>query len=80
MIDSHKNLTSYYIEHELHYVNKYVNNGTSMQMAPILLIVEKIHLQNNGRSNILIFVLFGKLLHFNILIHIKKNEIRRVHV
>ena len=72
MIDSHKNVIRYYIEHELHYVNKYVNNGTSMQMAPILLIDEKIHLQNDGRSNILIFVLFGKLLHFNILIHIKQ--------
>ena len=28
MIDTHKNVTRYKIQHELHYVNKYVNNPT----------------------------------------------------
>ena len=42
MIDTHKNVIRYQKEHELHYVNKYVNNPTSLQMARILLIDEKI--------------------------------------
>ena len=42
MIDTHKNVIRYYIKHELHYVNKYVNNPTSLQMARISLIDEKL--------------------------------------
>ena len=42
MIDTHNNVIRYYIEHELHYVNKYVNNPTSLQMARISLIDEKL--------------------------------------
>ena len=29
LIDTHKNVIRYEIEHELQYVNKYVNNATS---------------------------------------------------
>ena len=42
MIDKHKNVFRYYIQHELHYVNIYVNNPTSLQMARIALIEEKL--------------------------------------
>ena len=42
MIDTHKNVIRYYVQHELHYVNKYVNNPTSLQMARISLIDEKL--------------------------------------
>ena len=46
MIDTYKNVIRYMIEHELHYVNK----PTSLQMAWILLIDEKLDQQNNGRN------------------------------
>ena len=42
MIDTHKKVMRYYIEHELHNVNKYVNNPTSLQMARISFIDEKL--------------------------------------
>ena len=42
MVDTHKSVIRYYIEHELHNVNKYVNNPTSLQMAQISLIDEKL--------------------------------------
>ena len=42
MIDAHKNVKRYQIEHELHPVNKYVNNPTYLQMARISLIEEKL--------------------------------------
>ena len=42
MIDTHKNIIRHSIQHELHYVNKYVNNPTSLQMARISLIDEKL--------------------------------------
>ena len=42
MIDTHKNMTRYWIEHKLHYVNRYVNNPTSLQVARISLIDEKL--------------------------------------
>ena len=53
---------------EIHYVNKYINNPTSLQMARISLIGEILDLQNNGRNIILFDVYFGKLFYFNILI------------
>ena len=45
MIDTHKNVIRYYrkIEHEVYYVNKYVNNATFLQMARISLIDEKLN-------------------------------------
>ena len=70
MIDTHKNVIRYWVQHELHYVNKYVNNPTSLQMARISLIDEKLVKQNNGRNIILFDVFFGKLFNFNILIMI----------
>ena len=42
MIDTQKNVIRYWIEHELHYVYKYVNNPTSLQIAQISLIDEKL--------------------------------------
>ena len=42
MIDIHKHVIIYLMEHELHYVNKYVNTPTSLQMARISLIDEKL--------------------------------------
>ena len=42
MIDTYKHMIRYQIEHEFHYVNKYVNNATSLQMAQISLIDEKL--------------------------------------
>ena len=66
MIDTHK----YLIHHELNYVNKYVNNLTSLQMARISLIDEKFDSQNNGRNIILFDVFVGKLFNFNIYITI----------
>ena len=53
MIDTHKNV--------IRYVNQYVNNPTSLQMARISLIDEKITVFN---------VSFGKLFNFNIFIMI----------
>ena len=50
MIDTHKNVIRYQIQHELNYINKYVNNPTSLQMAWISLIDEKLDQQNNGRN------------------------------
>ena len=79
MIVIHKNVIRYKIENELHYVNKYVNNVTSLQMVQISLINEKLDSQINGRNMILFDLNFGKLFNFNILIlfstqvHIKKN-------
>ena len=70
MIDTHKNVIRYLVQHELHYVNKYVNNPTSLQMARISLIDEKLVSQNNGRNIILLDVYFGKLFNFNVLIMI----------
>ena len=43
MIDTHKNVNRYQIEHEVHHVNKYVNNPTYLQMARISLIDEKLN-------------------------------------
>ena len=42
MIDTHKNVIRYKIQHEIYYVNKYINNPTSLQMAQISLINEKL--------------------------------------
>ena len=42
MIDTHKNKIKYEVQQELHYINKYVNNPTSLQMARISLIDEKL--------------------------------------
>ena len=42
MINTHKNVIRYKIQLELHNVNKYVNNPTSLQMARISLIDEKL--------------------------------------
>ena len=74
MIDTHKNvITRYKLQHELHYVNKYVNNPTSLQMVRISLMDKKLDEQNNGRNIILhnLFdVYFGKLFNFNMLIMI----------
>ena len=42
MIDIHKNEIRYKVEHRLCYVNKYVNNATSLQMGRISLIDEKL--------------------------------------
>ena len=81
------NVIRYKIEHELHYVNKYVNNPTFLQMAQISLINEKLYQQNNGRNIILFDVYFGKLFNFKIFIMIsarvqtgKNVEIRQLHV
>ena len=66
MIDTHKNVIRYQKEHELHYVNKYVNNPTSLHMARISLIEEKLDWQNNGRNIILFEVYYGIFFNFNI--------------
>ena len=58
MIDTHKNMIKYQIEHKVYYVNKYVNNATSLQMAWISLINEKLVSQNNSRNMILFDVYF----------------------
>ena len=50
MIDTHKNVIRYKIEHELHHVKKYINNPTSLQMARISLIDEKFDQQRKGRN------------------------------
>ena len=42
MTDTHKNVIRYKIQHEIYYVNKYINNPTSLQMAQISLINEKL--------------------------------------
>ena len=42
MIDTHKIVIKYKIEHKIHYVNKYINNLTSLQMARISLIDENL--------------------------------------
>ena len=42
MIEIHKKVIRYYIQHGLHYVNKYVNSVTSLQMSLISLIDEKL--------------------------------------
>ena len=68
MIDTHKNMIKYQIELKVYYVNKYVNNATSLQMAWISLINEKLVSQNDSRNLILFDVYFGKLFNFNILI------------
>ena len=60
----------YKIEKGFCYVNENVNNTTSLQMAQISLIVEKLDYQNNGRNIILFDVFFGKLFNFNIFIMI----------
>ena len=68
MIDIHKNVIRYKIEHGLRlmtiYVTKYVNKATSMQMVRISLINEKLDSQNNASYIILFKVLlyFGKCL------------------
>ena len=51
MIDTYKKVIRYKIEHVL-YVNKYVNNTISLQMARISLIDEKLDSQNNVRNMI----------------------------
>ena len=61
MIDTHKNVIRYYVQHELHYVNKYVNNPTSLQMARISLIDEKFVYQNYCRNIILFDGLLWKI-------------------
>ena len=53
MIVTHKKVIRYEIEHELHYVNKYGNKPTSLQMARISLIDERLDEQNNNRNIIL---------------------------
>ena len=58
MIDTHKNVIGYKIEYELHYLNKYVNNPTFLQMARISLIDEKLGQQNKGRYMISFDVYF----------------------
>ena len=68
MINIHKNVIRYKKENELHYVNKYVNNVTSLQMVQISLINEKLDSQINSRNMILFDLNFGKLFNFNILI------------
>ena len=58
MIDKYNDVIIYliHVEHELHYVNKDVNNPTSLQI-------------NNITVEILFFyVYFGKLFNFNIFI------------
>ena len=52
MIDTHKNVIRYKVQHELHYVNKYAKKPTSLQMAWISLIDEKLVYQNNGRKRL----------------------------
>ena len=42
MIDRHKKVIRYWIQHELHYENKYENDPTSLKMARISLIDEKL--------------------------------------
>ena len=42
MIDIHKNVIRYEIEHGLRYVNKYVNNATFLYMGRISLIDTKL--------------------------------------
>ena len=42
MIDIHKTVIRYLIEHSIPYVNKYVNNATFLYMARISLIDEKL--------------------------------------
>ena len=83
MIDTHKNMIKCQIEHKVYYVN----NATSLQMAWISLINEKLVSQNNSRNMILFDVYFGKLFNFNILIlyqylgsYKKIVEIRHMHV
>ena len=49
---------------------KYVNNATSLPMARISFMDEKLNSQNNGRNMILFYVYFGKLFNFNILIQL----------
>ena len=61
-----RGLTLVRLEHELHYINKYENNPTSLQMAWISLIDEKLDKQHNGRNIILFDVYFEKLFNFNI--------------
>ena len=58
MIDTYKNVIRYKIKHEVLYVNKYVNNATSLQMAQISLIDQKLNSQNNVRNMILFDVYF----------------------
>ena len=70
MIGTHKNVIRYWIQHELNYVNKYVNNLTSLQMARISAIDKKLDQQNKGRNIIWFDVYFGKLFNFNIFIMI----------
>ena len=41
MIDTHKDVIRCNIQHELHYISKYVNNPTSLQMARISFMDEK---------------------------------------
>ena len=60
---------------------------SSLQMARILLVDEKLDQQYNSRNIILFDVYFGKLFNFNIFIMIKYSgwngrnvEIRQVHV
>ena len=46
MIDTHKNVIRYMIQHELSNGNKYVNNPTSLQMVRISWIDEKITVES----------------------------------
>ena len=62
MIDTQKIVIRYAIEHEVHYVNKYVNNAISLQMAQISLIYEILDSQTNGRNIILFDVYFENCL------------------
>ena len=48
MIDTHKIVIKYKIEHKIHYVNKYINNLTSLQMARISLIDENLIIKITG--------------------------------
>ena len=70
MIDTHKNVIKYQVQHELHYVN---NPTSLMQMARISLIDKKLFSQN-GRNIILFDVYFGKLFNFNISIMIQYSS------
>ena len=46
MIDTHKNVIRYMIQHALSNGNKYVNNPTSLEMVRISLIDEKITVES----------------------------------
>ena len=66
MIEMHEIVIKYKKEHGLRYVNKTVNNATSLQMARVSLIDKLIYKITVGTLFCLMFTL-EKLLNFNIL-------------